>query len=295
MIHPTLDESVYSASKELRGRGAPDPEVLFMMATGVGLLPTSFKITWQLPLENISGVPHAWRGSTLIAAEQKNATYWFIEDAPAEADFPSTGGTALAEAPWVSAFPAWLASCSGASLCVHTSAGSILGQGPENEAAQLGLVSDHINLSGRTPLFGLGDSRVGPIFPDQSRIHHNGLRKTAKKLAKKLGIQVLEGVVACTAGPAMETPAEQRFYTQAGADFAVQNLASPLIAMSHAGLACLSVVALLDNGEERTSGTGSEVKAILERAESLAPPMEELLLGLAPELAKLAFELREEL
>ncbi len=293
MTHPSLDESVYSASKELRGRGAPDPDVLFLMATGVGLLPSSFELTWKLPLANIAGIPHAWRGQELIAAERKDATYWFLEDSPGESGFPSTGGASLIEAPWVRAFPAWLAACSGASLCVHTSAGSLLGQHGNAGALQLGLVSDHINLSGRTPLYGLGDSRVGPIFPDQSRIHHGGLRKSASAMAKKLGIGVIEGVVACTAGPAMETPAEQSFYARIGADFAVQNLAAPLIAMSHAGLACLAVVALLDHSESSDSSP-SEVRGILERAESLAPAMEELLVALTPELCKLSFELREE-
>jgi purine-nucleoside phosphorylase len=293
MSHPTLDESVYSASKELRGRGAPDPEVLFLMATGVGLLPSSFEVTWKLPLGNIAGVPHAWRGQELIASERREATYWFLEDAPGESGFPSTGGTSLIDAPWISAFPAWLAACSGASLCVHTSAGSLLGEHENANAMQLGLVSDHINLSGRTPLFGLGDSRVGPIFPDQSRVHNESLRKTALALAKKLGIGAMEGVAACTAGPALETPAEQDFYSRVGADFAVQNLASPLIAMSHAGLSCLSVVALLNDSDSGSPSAG-EVRDILNRAETLAPAMEELLVALGPELSKLSFELREE-
>lgn len=293
MSHPTLDESVYSASKELRGRGAPDPDVMFLMATGVGLLPSSFEVTWKLPLANVAGIPHAWRGQELIAAERRDATYWFLEDAPGESGFPSSGGASLIEAPWVPAFPAWLAACSGASLCVHTSAGSLLGDHSDPGGPQLGLVRDHINLSGRTPLYGLGDSRVGPIFPDQSRIHNEGLRKSAVALAEKLGIQVLEGTVACTAGPAMETPAEQEFYARVGADFAVQNLAAPLIAMSHAGLACLAVVALL-NDKSTPDGSVGEVRSILDRSEALAPAMEELLVALTPELSKLSFELREE-
>ncbi|MFT7484790.1 MAG: hypothetical protein ACI9F9_000634, partial [Candidatus Paceibacteria bacterium] len=53
----TLDECVFTASKELHGRGAPDPEVLFLMATGLGLLPTAYQSSWQMPLEKIAGVP----------------------------------------------------------------------------------------------------------------------------------------------------------------------------------------------------------------------------------------------
>ena len=162
-----LDESVYSASKELRGRGAPDPDVLMLMGTGVGMLPSAFRATWRSPLESIAGVPRAWRGKNLITAEHEHATFWFIEDAPSESEFPSSGATARDGAAWVPAFPTWLAACSGATLCVHTSAGCWLTESDEALGfGKLGLVADHINLSGRSPLHGLGESRLGPLFPD---------------------------------------------------------------------------------------------------------------------------------
>ncbi len=283
----TLDESVYNASKELRGRGAPEPDVLMLMATGVGMLPEAYSTSWRSPLESIAGVPRAWRGKTLIAAEHGQATFWFLEDAPSEEEFPSSGATARDGAPWVPAFPTWLAACSGATLCVHTAAGSVL----EGEAGHgaLGLVSDHINLSGSSPLYGLGESRLGPLFPDQSQLHHAGLRRLALGHGERLGLPLREGVAACISGPAIETPAERAFFAQCGASFSVQSLAGPLISMSHAGLACLSIVALI-GGE----GAGADVGSLVERAEELAPSLDELLGALAPELATVAFELREE-
>lgn len=285
MTLSTLDESVYSASKELRGRGAPDPEVLFLMATGLGLLPSSYDVSWQQPLDKIAGVPRIWRNKTLYAAESREATFWFLEDAPGEEEFPGSGVNARSADSWSRAFPLWLAACSGATICVHTSAGSNLG---EKDGARLGLVSDHINLSGRTPLHGLGESRLGPLFPDQSRLHHAGLRHIAKRHAKRLGISTRDGVVACTSGPTIETGAERAFYGRAGADFAVQGLSDALISMSHAGLACLSVVALID-GEY-----GGNVGSIVESAEQAAPALEELLVALGPDLSTAAFEMREE-
>jgi hypothetical protein len=281
----TLDECVFTASKELHGRGAPDPEVLFLMATGLGLLPTAYQSSWQMPLEKIAGVPRAWRNKTLFAAERKDATFWFLEDAPGEESFPSSSASDREDEAWVRAFPTWLAACSGATICVHTSAGTTVG---ETARPGLGLVSDHINLSGRSPLHGLGESRLGPLFPDQSQIHHPGLRKLALKHGRRLGINVQEGVVACTSGPTIETTAERLFYGRAGADFAVQGLSDALISMSHAGLACLSVVGLIDG-----DNTG-DVGDIVESAEALAPSLEELLGALGHDLATAAFEMREE-
>lgn len=286
MSPSTLDESTYSASKELHGRGAPDPDVLFLMATGLGLLPTAFGVSWQLPLAKVAGVPRAWRNKTLFAAENREATYWFLEDAPGEEEFPSSSASATAEEPWMRGFPVWLAACSGATLCLHTSAGSYLKEGTP---PVLGLVSDHINLSGQTPLHALGNSRLGPLFPDQSRIHHGELRRIGLEHAKRLGIDVQEGVVACTGGPAIETRAEREYCKRIGADFTSQGLSDPLIAMSHAGMTCLSVVALIDPPDP------GDVAGIVESAERVAPALEELVSALKPEIARAALEQRETL
>ncbi|MFT7670285.1 MAG: purine-nucleoside phosphorylase [Planctomycetota bacterium] len=286
-----LDDSVYSASKELRGRGAPDPDVLFLMATGVGLLPTVYRAGWQLPLESISGIPRAWRSKTLLAAENENGSFWFLEDAPSEEQFPSSGAMAAEDAAWIKAFPIWLAACSGASLCVHTSAGSALEDGAAGlRPGTLAIATDHINLSGRSPLFALGESRLGPLFPDQSQLHHRGLRRLAMSHAKRLGLAVSEGVAAASSGPAIETSAERRYFARAGADYSVQTLADPMIAMAHAGISCLAVTALI--GDEYAA---RDIGGMIERADELAPSLDELLEALGPDLGKVALELREDI
>jgi len=141
------------------------------------------------------------------------------------------------------------------------------------------LVRDHINFSGKTPLVGLGESRLGPLFPDTARLHHEGLRAGALKLARKLGVPLVEAIAACTPGPALDTPAEREWWSRAGADVAVQNIATPYLACAHAGLALLSVVAVTDSGEGMENMAG-----IVQQADKLAPALEELLQSLAPEL-----------
>ncbi len=283
-----LDAAVFDASKELRGRGAPEPEVLFLLGTGLGLLPSKLSSSWRLPLESIAGVPTAWRGATLIAGDVRGVTFWLIEDAPHE-----EGGRVAAAMPsehaWARAFPVWLAACSGATICVHTSAGTALGDDqPGAQPPVLAFGSDHLNLSGQTPLLGLGESRLGALFPDQTTVHHARLRERALWHAERLGIPSMQGVLACTSGPSLETPAERVYFQRAGGDVAVQDLAAPLIAAAHSGLSCLSIVGLLPQEP------GIDVRRLLEGAEVIAPALEELIEALLPDLAQLSLELREE-
>lgn len=283
-----LDEAVFAASKELRGRGAPEPEVLMLLGTGLGLLPSTLEAEWRLPLESVAGVPRAWRGATLHAAEQHGAGFWMLEDAPGEGALGD--GPRGAHPTWARAFPVWLAACSGATVLLHTSAGCRLpGREAQDEPPSLALGRDHLNLSGSTPLLGLGESRLGALFPDQTQVHHAALRRRALQHAQRHGLTAWEAVLACTAGPALETPAEREFLARVGGEVAVQDLAGPLIAAAHGGLACLALVAVL---EERG---GVDVARLLRGAEALAPALEELVEALVPDLAQIALELREEL
>lgn len=157
------------------------------------------------------------------------------------------------------------------------------------EAGGLLFVSDHINVSGRSPLEGLGESRLGPLFPDQSRLHDPALRRAALEIAKGRGLFPSLGIVACTPAPHLDTPAECRAWARLGASAAVQGLATPLIAAAHAGLSSLAIVALID-----TAGEQLAVRRLLERAEKAAPLLEEGLIAAAEALAGLHFDGEDE-
>ena len=76
------------------------------------------------------------------------------------------------------------------------------------------------------------------------------------------------------------------FWARAGADVAVQDLATPLLACAHAGLAVLSIVCVTDEGE----GIG-DVASMVMRADQMAPALEDLIVALAPDLQRAANEL----
>jgi purine-nucleoside phosphorylase len=267
-----LDAAVGAAREDLEGRRFREPRALYLLGTGGGLLPLRLKRETRTSLAEIAGVPEAWRGATLRAGEIDGVSCWILEDAPGP---PERGALpAEGEPGWVRGFPCWLAAAAGASVLVHTSAGAALT--PEIEPGWLALLSDHVNLSGRTPLLGLSESNLGPLFPDPKRLHHAGLRRRALAICRSIDQPAREAVAACTPGPALETPAELRFFARAGADVAVQGLESPLLAAAHAGLAALAIVGVTDRGEGK-----ADVAGIVAAAERIAPRLDELLARLA--------------
>jgi len=277
-----LDAAVLAARDALAGADIPAPRALYLLGTGGGMLPLRLKGSRRTSWSRIAGIPDAWRHATLHSGELGGGRVWILEDAtgaPERGALPEAG-----EPPWVRGFPCWLAAASGAAILVHTSAGASVC--PDLEPGSLALVADHLNLSGRSPLEGLGTSALGPLFPDVSRLHHAGLRARAIEICGRLGLAAREAIAACALGPSLETPAEQRYFARAGAEVSVQGLEGPLLAAAHAGLGVLAVVCVTDR-----AGKGADLAQIVAAAERMAPGLEELLSHLAPEIPIAADEL----
>ena len=93
----------------------------------------------------------------------------------------------------------------GCRTIVLTNASGGLRQGLQ--AGQAVLISDHLNLTGRSPLF-------GPRFVDLTDVYSPRLRRAAMAVDPSLE----EGVYAAVPGPNYETPAEVRMLRGLGAD-----------------------------------------------------------------------------
>src|SRR5579871_314107 len=79
-------------------------------------------------------------------------------------------------------------------------------------------ISDHINLTGASPLTGANDERLGPRFVDMTDAYDPGLRALAAAAAPRaIGRELREATYAGMAGPAYETPAEVRLLRTLGA------------------------------------------------------------------------------
>jgi purine-nucleoside phosphorylase len=277
----TLDASVDRACASLRQRGILEPQALFLLATGASTLATRLASLQRVAVSKVDGAPRAWRETTIYAGKLGELDVWLVDDAPGAAE--EGGREEPGEPAWTRGFPVWLAARYGASVLVHASAGYALPGEKKIAAGTLALVRDHVNVSGRTPLLALGASELGPLFPDTSQLHDVSLRESALALAKKLGFPAVEAVAACVAGPCLETAAERAFWAKAGADVAVQDLQNPLIAAAHAGFAALAVVCVTDAGEGAT-----DVQGIVARSDPHAAALEDLLVGLAGDVAAIA-------
>lgn len=103
------------------------------------------------------------------------------------------------------------------------------------------VMRDHINLQGSNPLIGPNDERFGPRFPDMTRAYDKNYRAAALEEARRLGIEVSEGVYAALAGPSYETPAEIRYLRTIGADVVGMSTVPEVIAARHMGMRVLGI------------------------------------------------------
>jgi purine-nucleoside phosphorylase len=92
------------------------------------------------------------------------------------------------------------------------------------------LISDHLNLTARSPL-------VGPQFVDLTDAYSPRLRE----LARRADPELTEGVYAGLPGPHYETPAEVRMLRTLGADLVGMSTVHETIAARAAGAQVLAV------------------------------------------------------
>ncbi len=166
-------------------------------------------------------------------------------------------------------------------LIVTNAAGSL---NPEFTPGSLMLIKDHINFSGQNPLVGANDESTGPRFPDMSNAYDRDMRRQAKELAAKLGINLPEGVYLMVLGPNFETAAEIRAFRTLGADAVGMSTVPEVILARHAGLtvAALSMITNLAAGLSTEAPSHAETKAV---ASAGAAAMAAVIRGFLDELA----------
>jgi purine-nucleoside phosphorylase len=141
-------------------------------------------------------------------------------------------------------------------LVLTNAAGSVR---PEIRPGSLVAIGDHLNLSGANPL--LRDHAEGR-FVSLTDAYDRSLREAIQRAARKVGIEVPEGVYAWLSGPSFETPAEIRMVRALGADLVGMSTVPEVILARYFGLpvAALSVVTNLAAGIEGASPSHQETK-----------------------------------
>lgn len=134
------------------------------------------------------------------------------------------------------------------------------------------LISDHVNLTGATPL-------VGASFIDMTDAYAPRLRE----LARTVDPDLPEGVYVQFHGPNFETPAEVRMAGVLGGDLVGMSTALETIAAREAGLEVLGI-SLVTNLAAGISPTPLHHEEVLEAGRAAAPQLRTLLAGLAAAL-----------
>ncbi len=142
------------------------------------------------------------------------------------------------------------------------------GCGEGIEAGDLVMITDHLNLTGRNPLIGPNDERLGTRFPDLTGAYSRELRDLAREAAATVDVQLKEGVYAWFTGPTYETPAEVEMARRLGADLVGMSTVPEVIAARHMGakVLAISLCTNLAAGISKTPLSHDEVKEAAERA-----------------------------
>ncbi len=209
------------------------PKIAVVLGSGLGDFANDLKDPLIIPYQEIPNFPH----STAIghAGRMVIGKLGDITVAAMQGRVHQYEGYTCKQA----AFPVRVFSLMGLKAIILTNAaGGInmkFGQGA------LVVINDHINLQGANPLTGPNDDRFGPRFPDLSEAYNKAYRKIAFDEARRLNIELFEGVYAALAGPSYETPAEIRYLRTIGADLVGMSTVPEVIVARHMGVNVLAI------------------------------------------------------
>lgn len=150
---------------------------------------------------------------------------------------------------------------------------------------RLVVIKDHINLQGQNPLVGPEDTRFGPRFIDMTEAYSRDYRRMAQAAAKKLGIELPEGVYLALLGPSYETPAEIRYLRTIGADLVGMSTVPEVIVARQMGIKVLAI-SCVTNMAAGVLDRPLNHEEVLETGRRVAGQFTALLRDVIPEIAK---------
>ncbi|MDO3409572.1 purine-nucleoside phosphorylase [Saccharibacillus sp. CPCC 101409] len=225
--------SIREAADYIRSQTRLKPEIGLILGSGLGILADLIQDAVSIPYEDIPHFP-----VSTVEGHEGELLIGTIEGRPVvmmKGRFHMYEGYG----PEVTAFPVRVMKNLGVSgLLVTNAAGGV---NTSFKPGDLMLLSDHLNLTGTSPLIGPNDADLGVRFPDMSEAYSRRLRAAAKEAAEGQGFTFREGVYAGLLGPSYETPAEIRMLRTLGADAVGMSTVSETIVARHAGLEVLGI------------------------------------------------------
>jgi purine-nucleoside phosphorylase len=147
------------------------------------------------------------------------------------------------------------------------------------------LVTDHINMMGINPLIGISVQRDKDQFTSLVDAYDENLKEIARRVARRIGLNLREGIFLATSGPSYETKAEVTAFRKLGADAVGMSTVPEVIAANFLGLRVLSLSCIANPAADLHEGRMTH-EEILRAMKALAPKAVDLLEGIVGELGK---------
>ena len=240
----------------IRSKISNVPDVAIILGSGLGSLTDQIRSTIEIPY---SENPN-FKTSSVVGHENKlvYGTIYGKKVIAMKGRYHYYEGYSMQEV----AFPVKVFALLGISnLIVSNAAGGI---NKKYKAGDLMLIRDHIKLCGDSPLRGPNVDDFGARFRDMSEAYPNDFRELAKSVAKKLKMEVQEGVYAFMPGPQYETPAEIKMLSMLGADAVGMSTVPEVISAVHSGMNVLGISCITN--EAATSGKVLSHNEVIEAA-----------------------------
>ena len=229
----TLRDEVRAAAESIQAASATRPRVALVLGSGLGSLADDLAGATRLPYPDIPDFPHS--------TAPGHAGMLALGSLEGQDVVVMAGRVHLYEGYTATqvAFPIRVMRALGAEILIVTNAAG--GVNARFHPGTLMLITDHINLTGQSPLVGANDPLFGVRFPDMSEPYDRNLRDLAHQTAETLGVPLEEGIYLGLLGPSYETPAEIRMARILGADAVGMSTVLEVIAAVHGGMRVLGL------------------------------------------------------
>lgn len=157
------------------------------------------------------------------------------------------------------------------SLFIGSAVGGLQG---EQEAGDIALVTDHINLLPMNPLRGEHDERFGPRFPDMMQTYDMTLRESAHRIATHHSIKLHDAVYVATQGPSLETPAEYQYMNRIGGDLVGMSTVPEVIVARHMSIRVCVLCVISNVCFPLNRLTETTIDDVIQTVEQAAPKMQ---------------------
>jgi len=264
-----------SAAAVLRERlGTLEPEIAIVLGSGLGGLADVVQDGVAVPYRDLPGVP-----APTVAGHTGEFLAGRLEGRDV---ILQRGRLHLYEGhdPQTVAIPVRLMAELGVPRLLLTNAAG--GINPAFRPPALMVITDHLNLTGCSPLAGPvlpGETR----FPDMTEAYDPGLRALAHRAADAAGVTLHDGVYAGLLGPSYETPAEIRYLARIGADAVGMSTVLEAIVARARGMLVLGI-STITNPAAGTAPEPLNHEEVLAAGKAVAKDLEAVVRGVVKDM-----------